>query len=295
MVGSAIRRKVPELLPVTVEERQNCVRSLSRLAAQRYLYRCAESIENWRLASVATAVSLVMLDFAVDTVWFSQLATIIVVLSWSMEQAFLVGWSTRMKEEAATIQEDFDCFVLKMPWAAHLGIERPTEDRIRELSARAARIPAVNGGLTDWYGRDGIPSEPTQATLYCQRTNCRWDKRLRKEWIRTLSTSLALALTCIVAVAAFTGVAVMEFVLLVAAALRVLTWLLVELREQSTATKRMGRLHLHLYGQACNGQVSMCEARLVQAAIFGHRRSCPIVPDWFYQLRSKTHERLERH
>ena len=280
---------------MSIEERQNCGRSLNRLAAQGYLYRCAESIENWRLVSVAAAVSLLMLDFAVGAAWFSQIATVIVVLSWSTEQALLVGRSTRMKEEAATIQEDFDCFVLQIPWPAHLGIDRPTQDRIRELSALAAGITAVNEGLTDWYGRDGIPSEPTQATLHCQRTNCRWDERLRKEWIRTLSTSLVLALTCIVAVAAFTGVSVMEFVLLVAAALRVLTWLVVEFREQSTATKCMVRLHRHLSGQAWNGQISMCEVRLVQDAIFAHRRSCPIVPDWFYRLRSKAHERLERH
>ena len=291
----AIRQKVSELLSVSVEERQNCARSLNRLAVQRYLYRCAERIENWRLASVVAAVSLLILDFAVSAMLFSQIATIIVVLSWSTEQACLVGWSTRMKDEAATIQEDFDCFVLKIPWAKHLGVDRPTEDRIAELSIRAARIPAVNEGLADWYGRDSVPSESTQAAWHCQRTNCRWDERLRKEWIRALSASVAFALTCIVAVAAFTGVSVMESVLLAAAALRVLTWLAVEFREQSTARERMGGLHRYLSGQAWNGQVTMCEIRLVQDAIFRHRRSCPIVPDWFYRLRSKTHKRLERH
>lgn len=151
-----IRQKVPELLSVSVEERQNCARSLNRLAAQRYVYRCATRIENWRLASVVAAVSLLMLDFAVSATWFSQLATIVIVLSWSTEQALLVGLSTRMKDEAATIQEDFDCFVLKIPWAVHLGVDRPTEDRIAELSGRAANVPAVNEGLVDWYGRIGF-------------------------------------------------------------------------------------------------------------------------------------------
>lgn len=106
---------------------------------------------------------------------------------------------------------------------------------------------------------------------------------------------MALALTGIVAVAAFAGVSVMEFVLLTAAALRVLTWLAVEFREHSAAKKRMGGLHRYLSRQDCNGQVSMCEIRLLQDAIFRHRRSCPVVPDLFYRLRSKTHERLERH
>lgn len=293
-MGSAILRQVPELLPLSIQERQNCRRSLNRLAAQRCLYRRSKGVENWRLVSVALAMSLLMLDFAFGANWFSHLATVIVVLSWSTEQALLVRLSTRMKEEASTIQEDFDCFVLKIPWAAHRSLDRPTEDRIRELSSRAARIATVKGNLMDWYGRDGIPAEPIEARVHCQRANCRWDERLRKEWIRSVSTLLALVLACIVVVAAFTGVSIMESVLLVAATLRVLTWLVVEFREQSAAKKRICRLHRYLSGKGRDGQMSMCDVRLVQDTIFEHRRTCPTVPDWFYGFRRAAHERLER-
>ena len=293
MVESAVRREVPELLPVSIIERQNCRRSLERLIAQRYLYRRAKCVENWRLASVAIAVSMLALDFAIGAPWFSQLATVIVVLSWFTEQGLLVGWSTRMKEEAATIQEDFDCFVLQIPWATHRGIERPTEDRIRELSAKATGIATVTAGLTDWYGRDRIPVEPIQASVHCQRTNCRWDERLRKEWTQSVSTVLILALASMLVLAAFTGVSVMELVLLATAALRALAWLTVEFREQSTAKKRTRRLHRYLSGEGRDGQMSMCDVRLAQDAIFEHRRSCPTVPDWFYRLRRGAHEELE--
>ena len=278
---------------MSITERQNCRRSLNRLIAQRYLYRRAKGVENWRLASVAIAVSILALDFAIGAPWFSQLATVIVVLSWSAEQTLLVGWSARMKEEAATVQEDFDCFVLQIPWATHRGIERPTEDRIRELSARAAGITEVTAGLTDWYGRDGIPVEPIQAKVHCQRTNCRWDERLRKEWTRSVSAVLILALTSILVLAAFTGASVMELVLLVATALRAIAWLAVEFREQSAAKKRTCRLHRYLSGEGRDGHMSMCDVRLAQDAIFEHRRSCPTVPDWFYRFRRGAHEKLE--
>lgn len=293
-MGPAIRRQVSELLPVSIQERQNYRRSLNRLTAQRYLYRSSKIIENWRLASVAIAVSLLMLDFVVGALWFSQLATIIVVLSWFTEQALLVGWSTRMKEESATIQDDFDCFVLNIPWSEHRGLDRPTEHRIRELTVKAAGVATVEEGLTDWYGRDEIPSEPSEARIHCQGVNCRWDERLRKEWILSVTTFLAFVLACIVVVASFTGVSAMELVLLVAAALRVLAWLTVEFREQLAAKKRMSRLHRYLSGEGQDAQMSMCDVRLVQDAIFAHRRSCPTVPDWFYRLRRATHERLER-
>ena len=290
---SAVRSKVPELLPVSIIERQNCRRSLNSLIAQRYLYRRAKGVENWRLASVAIVVSILALDFAIETPLFSQVSTLIVVLSWFAEQALLVRWSSRIKEEAATIQEDFDCFVLRIPWATHRGIERPTEDRIRELSVKAARIAAVTEGLTDWYGRDRIPPEPIQARMYCQRTNCRWDERLRKEWRLSMGTVLISSLVSLLVLAAFTGVSVMEFVLFSAVALRALTWLAVEFREQSAAMKRTRRLHRFLSGEDQDRPISLCDVRLVQDAIFEHRRSCPTVPDWFYRLRKGAHERLE--
>ena len=242
---------------------------------------------------MAIVVSIMALDLAIEAPWFSQLTTLIVVLSWAADQALLVGWSSRIKEEAATIQEDFDCFVLQIPWATHRGIERPTEDGIRELAAKAARISTVTEGLTDWYGLDGIPVEPMQGRMHCQRTNCRWDERLRKEWILSMSTALTLALVSSVVLAAFMGVLVMKMVLLAAASLRALTWLAVESREQSAAKKRANRIHRYLSSEGQDGPISMCDVRLAQDAIFEHRRSCPTVPDWFYRLRKRAHEELE--
>ena len=275
-------------------ERQNCRRSLDRLIAQRYLYRRAKCVEGLRLASVGIAVSILALDLFIGAPSFSQWAMLIVVLLWCAEQALLVGWSTRLKEEAATIQEDFDCFVLQIPWATHRGIEVPMEGRIRELSVRAASIAAVTEGLTDWYGRDGIPADPIQARVHCQTTNCRWDERLRREWTRSMSIGLILALVLILVSAAITGLSVMDLVLSVSVALRALTWLVVEFRQQSAAKKRTLRLQRYLSAAGQVGPVSMCDVRLAQDAIFEHRRSCPTVPDWFYRLRKGAHQTLER-
>ena len=277
---------------MNVAERQNSRRSLDRLIAQRLLYSRVKRIENWRLVSVAMAVSLLILDFAVGAPWFSQVATVVVVLSWSIEQGILVGWSARIREESAAIQEDFDCFVLEIPWPEHRGIQRPTDDRIGELTMKLAGMPGVTEGLGDWYGRDEIPGQSIPATVYCQRASCRWDARLRKKWMLSVRASLALLLGSVVVAAAFAGASVMELVLVAAASLRVLAWLAAEFREQSAAKKRMERLHAYLSHDGPNERMSTCDVRLVQDAIFEHRRSCPTIPDWFYRLRRATHQEL---
>ena len=53
----------------------------------------------------------------------------------------------------------------------------------------------------------------------------------------------------------------------------------------------MADLHGYLSrARAEDGPMSECDARVVQAAIFEHRRVCPTVPDWYYRFRRKTYE-----
>ena len=66
-----------------------------------------------------------------------------VVLLWFIDQVLLVPCVGRKKEEAAAVQEDFDCFVLDIPWSEHMSAWlRPTRDRVEELT-----IAARNAGV----------------------------------------------------------------------------------------------------------------------------------------------------
>ncbi len=73
-----------------IRERQNRPWSLERLVAQRWLYSRAKRVENWRLVSVLAVVGLLLLDLAVDAELYSQLATMVVVVLWFLDQAVLV-------------------------------------------------------------------------------------------------------------------------------------------------------------------------------------------------------------
>ena len=289
--GPSGRRK---LTPMNVRERQNDQRSLDRLVAQRFLYRQVKTVENWRLLSVVVVAGLLLWGLAAEGGPFSQAATIIVVSLWFVDQVVLVRFASRMKQEAAAIQEDFDCFVLDIPWPKYGGAEQPTEDRVYELARKGSKLAVVRESLEGWYGGDDIPADPLAARLYCQRANCRWDGRLRKEWIWFISSVVAVLGVVGFVVAALVGVSLLEVVLAAAAGLRLLAWLLIELRVQSLAKKRMERLHGYLSrADTQAGQMTLCDVRLVQAAIFEHRRACPTVPDWFFRFRRKSHEAME--
>ena len=279
---------------MNIRERQNDQWSLDRLIAQRFLYRQAKRVESWRLLSVIVVAGLLLWGLAAEGGPISQVATLIVVLLWFLDQVVLVPLTGRIKAEAATIQEDFDCFVLDIPWSEHGGVERPTQDRVNELARKGRKLAAVKKGLEDWYGGDEIPAEALAARLHCQGLNCRWDGRLRKEWIASVCFVLAVLGVVGLVVAALVGVSLLDVVLAAAAALRLVAWLWMELRAQSVAKSRMEKLQGYLSrADWRSGQMNLCDVRLAQALIFEHRRSCPAVPDWFYRFRRKAHETIE--
>ena len=279
---------------MNVRERQNEQHSLDRLIAQRFLYRRAKRAESWRLLSVIFVAGLLLWGLAAEGESVSQVATLIVVLLWFLDQVLLVPLASRIKMEAATVQEDFDCFVLEIPWPEHSGHERPMPDRISELARKGRESAAVNKGLEDWYGGDEIPREALAARLHCQRVNCRWDGRLRREWIASVSFVLALFGVVSLALAAIVGVSLLDVVLATAAALRLVAWLWTEIQGQSVAKNRMEKLQRYLsHSGRRRGQMNLCDIRLAQAVIFDHRRSCPAVPDWFYRQRKNVHEAME--
>ncbi len=274
-----------------IADRQNRERSLDRLAAQRLLYRQVKRVENWRLVSVLLVAVLLLSGLAVEATLFSQWATIAVVVMWFVDQVVLVRCAGMMKEEAATMQEDFDCFVLEMPWPEQLGAARPTEDRVRELALRADEGSAARDELVDWYYAQDIPTEAVAARLHCQRINCYWDSRLRREWIWSVRIAMCVIVIVGLAVGTIVEISLFEVVLGAAAGIRLLAWLLLEQRAQSVARERIEELHRFLSGaQVERHDITLCDVRLVQAAIFEHRRMCPTVPDWFYEIRKNAYE-----
>ena len=278
-----------------IRERQNSKWSLDRLVAQRLLYQKVKTTENWRLVLILLVAVVLIIGLALGFGPFSQVATIVIVLSWFLDQVVLVRCSGRMKEEAAVIQEDFDCFVLDMPWPEHLGVERPTKDRVEELAIKASSLSLACKQLVDWYPWENIPTGPVAARLHCQRVNCRWDSRLRGEWVWWARFVVSALIVVGVMVGAIVGVTLVEVVLGVAAGIRLLTWFFMEQRAQSVALKQIQDLHRYLSRAGTDsGTMTMCGVRLVQAAIFEHRRTCPTVPDWFYRIKRTEYEEIAR-
>lgn len=282
MVGQTLRRQISELLQMSIQERQNLPESIARLAAQRLLYARAKRIRNLGFSLVLLVGLLAIIASLIQNPSFSYTVTLIALITWFIDNLFLKGRENALKKEAATIQEDFDCIVLDLPWPEHKGLQRPTADRIKQLATAAEKSPKITDKLTDWYTPDSIPDDPMQAKVYCQRMNCWWDVNLRQRFRTVLIVAfwgfifLALLLSIV------TGLTVAKLVALFASGLRIFAWGMSELNAQKAAIEQVNGLHQHFSKFTTENLPSTSGIRSVQDEIFEHRRSNSPVPDWFY-------------
>ena len=176
------------------------------------------------------------------------------------------------------MQEAFDCFVLDIPWPSHKGIQRPTEDRVRQLAMAAKGVRL----LENWYPPNAIPAEPMVAQLHCQRTNYWWDVNLRKKWTGLVRTLLWVLVALLLLLSISTGVTVAKLVAIIASNIRVVAWGLNERDNHATAIEHLVGMHSFVSSFGAEQPPSPADIRSVQDAVFDHRRSTPPIPDWFY-------------
>ncbi len=275
---------------MSIQDRQNRPEALQKLKAVTFLYHRAKLARNLGFSLVIFVGMLVIVMFITKNETFNHFVAFVAIFTWFLDQIVLKAWESTLKKEAATIQEEFDCFVLDLPWAEHKGINHPTLDRIKQLSIKASNIPKICAKLKDWYIPNAIPDKPDRARVHCQQMNCWWDVQLRRKW----KTFLRIAFWCFVSltllVSVVTGLTVAKLIALAASNLRVLAWGINELREQSAAIDHINGLHRYLSSFTSEEPISSSVSRYIQDEIFEHRRSNPPVPNWFYRLNRDSQE-----
>ena len=275
---------------MSIPFKQNSPESLTRLAAQRFLYRRAKVVRIVGLGLIIVIAILGLVASVVDYKSFGQFIPCIVLITWFVDQCVLKRMESAFKTEAATIQECFDCNVFELPWPQHKGILRPTEDRVNQLSRLAERNPKLTNELSDWYPPTEIPDDPILAVIHCQRMNCWYDVTLRQKWIRVVKVLFWVLVVLVLSLSIITGITVAKLAAITASNIRFLAWGLGEIDDQSAAMSRIKGIHRALSDLVDNRPISPTDLRYLQDEIFEFRRSNPPVPDWFYWLKRNRQE-----
>lgn len=293
-----------------ISTKQNLSDNIDCLAAQRALYSKAKTISNAQIflgIPVTVGISIVALIWAdpalaqeyhfqpADISWFVAFLSVIVSL---FEFLVFSPWADQTKEEAAKIQEMFDCAVLDLPWNELVAGGKPDSESVNKHAKAINLNPKEKSRLINWYPvkLDDLPKHVSR--LICQRTNLRWDSELRKEFSFWSILAAVVLFLFLLGLGIYGDLTIRKFFLLVLApCLPMFILVFKQWAENGKASQRLDELKE--FSKSVWQEVLSCttdersfleRSRKLQDQIFECRKSNPLVFDWFYSLKQSSQQ-----
>ena len=285
----------------TISQDQNMPRQLERLSAQRYLYSTAKHFLTGQLfldllSPIVLAVLVAL--FPGFGIYGALIALLILV-----SDSYLESLQSSKREQAAGVQELFDCELLGLECSDLIARNIPDTVEIMEAAEKYKRSDPTYKALKDWYSPEVDKLPLYLARLVCQRTNCLWDVQLRRKYLQAVSMIFFILCAIVVTVALIKGLTVGNFLLVVVAPLLpAIGWIIRELRGQNEAIRRKDELKRYaeeLWADAIRKRVPVEEierkSRGLQDQIYNNRCNNPLILDAFYKrLRPKNEAQMNR-
>lgn len=192
---------------------------------------------------------------------------------------------TKIQEEAADIQQLFECYVFQMPWVAGLWGEEPEiSKRLMRRAERKLQDEEYHKSRADWYNDSWAnltTSSAGQAISNCQKMNKDWEKTLRDRFFIfcVLLAAAVIAGICVITLRRVQDIILLLFNLGLFAP--VFVWII----EQAVAMRK-DRIQLRLIAklqESANPENGM-DLLLLQRALLDHRRNNTQIPTFFFKL-----------
>lgn len=274
---------------MSITESQNSPSSLQLLAAQRYLYTQAKHLQRWRVIGTIGLTAIAPLTYYLIPNSRAVLAGI--GGAWLLvSRAVLEGIEAKKIKQAATIQEQFDVNLFKLPWNHVLVGDRLSHELVSSANRSFA---GDREKLKGWYADTGKVPYPLNVVL-CQRASLVWDWRLRRHFAWGISLLVTFIFGLGLLLAVLTNLTLLDYLLALlipslAALLNGVEVTRAHLRvatDKETIEKEIAALWKA--GLKDPASVSIEQCRSIQDCIYVLRSKGPLVPDqWYSWLRSK--------
>jgi Flp pilus assembly protein TadB len=281
----------------TIPQDQLAQKQLDRLAAQRQFYLEAKRLQAWHIILSVPCVIVLSLLVA----WFPSLK--VYAAFWGVTTTLLdvflfTPWQRSLKQQAARIQEQFDCDVLRLSWSEFRVDRRPDAELVAEYASKFRHRDPEFSRLKHWYPVEVGKLPIHLARIVCQRVNCWWDAKLRRRYATYLIAAVGTLALVVFLIGLIGGLTLEKFFLAVIAPL--MPAFVIGIRqynEHNETAAALDRLKDHadkLWNEAITGKTSPEElakdSRALQDAIYDHRRRSPLIFDWIYRHLKQAHE-----
>lgn len=277
----------------TLNYRQNSQEAIECLCAQSQLYTDAKMVLGvYLLLSVVVVVFLNL--FVVPLTQQSLLSltpiaglgdyiTLYTFLLAFIELFFIRGYVKQKREQAAKIQEYFDCLTYQMDWNSIVAGDKPELEMINKSYKKYLAKHSNVDCFRNWYTA-GISSvtDGNKINFLCQRENLSWDVEQRKSFSRLLyGCALFVIFSCLVAGYAL-ELELKQYILFVL----IPSWPAISYAyssrvENNDTIQEKGTLK-SLVQAKLETEVTQQEVRLVQDVLYNSRKNAALIFDWYY-------------
>ena len=147
--------------------------------------------------------------------------------------------------------------------------------------------------LINWYEPEIQKVEENVAKLICQKTNCTYDKSIRRKYNSVIKWTGTITLSLIVIFTIFSGLTFAKVLLtIIFPAIPILQWTLKNIKSnnQSILTlEQLNNLINSSWIEVKNGvKIDSSALRQIQDGIYLNRKGSPLIPDFVYKkMRTK--------
>ena len=273
-----------------IAERQNEESNITRLAAQRQLYRDVDIIE--LLNVVLTVVIPIILTTLQDIMGWGKTLACIIALVMLVLQFVLENYQKEKKKLAATIQQEFDISVYSIEWDDKLfGLRKDHSSKIATYSKKIITNQKEKESLKNWYRPEVDKLPLVDGIIACQRENFSWDAGLRKRYRNILIVGITVLICIQVCMGIVTNESIQELLLRVFVISPALKWMLKTIVGLFGDLKRMESVERAVYSRE---KKSLEDLAFTQKDIFENRKVITKIPDWFYNRFKDNDEDRER-
>lgn len=283
-----------------IATKQNELQQLQKLSAQRELYSSAKFFLGFQLfLNVPGTIALSFIGvFYQEYGTYTAAIGLVLILC---DILFFERIIKSRKDQAAKIQEMFDCEVLNLPKSPLKSVSEITIEDILSRYEAHSKIQTNIEKIKDWYPIIVSTLPLYAARVICQRANCRWDVRLREKYLAALILIGVGSSTAIFIVGIIENLPFLQITLITSTLMPMFQFIIKQYFENRDSIARLEELTNfvgEIWRDTCNDKTEsqIAEAsRRLQDEIYIHRCENPLIPDFFYKLfRNKDEELLRK-
>ncbi len=284
-----------------INTRQNEPDSIDKLAAQKQIYSDAKNLIGWYLVlSIPVMIVLTVIVkplllinwFGIGKVDLSDWIAIFALLLTIFELGLIKPKVSLLKEKAAKIQEEFDCYVLGIEWNEILCGNKPCGSDVRTFADKSDVKGNDRSKFSDWYTTGVEQVDSVRAALLCQNENLGWDINQRQKYVKLVGGALVVFLVVTFCAGFYADSSLKAIIMsVVIPSLPFISYAITNYHENREAIEKKKALKAATEKVDAIANPTLKYVRNIQNLIYWNRANNSLIFDWYYDWYRDTSQR----